>query len=84
MVRARIQVYRSGDSGRYIYGFGKTGFYRLTDLLVKPYINLAVTVPNYPFFTKTGIFEYFEAFFLGVFYNIEALCSILRPRLRYI
>ena len=48
---------------RYVYGFGKTGFYRLTDLLVKLYINLAVTVPNYLFFIKTGIFKYFKAFF---------------------
>jgi hypothetical protein len=48
---------------RLVNGFGKTGFYRPTALLVKPYINLAVTVHNHPFFTKTGIFEYFEAFF---------------------
>jgi hypothetical protein len=54
------------------------------DLLVKPYINLVVIVPNHRFFIKTGIFKYFKAFFLGVFYDIEALYSILRPRLRYI
>ena len=70
--------------GRYVYGFGKTGFYRPTDLLVKPYINLAVTIPNYLFFIKTGIFKYFKAFFLSIFYDIEALYSVLRPRLRYI
>jgi hypothetical protein len=48
---------------RHVYGFSKTGFYRPTALLVKPYINLAVTVPNHPFFTKTSIFKYFKAFF---------------------
>jgi hypothetical protein len=69
---------------RHVHGNGETGFYRPTDLLVKPYTNLAVTVPNHPFFTKTGIFEYFEAFFLGVFCDIEALCGVLRPRLRHI
>jgi hypothetical protein len=42
---------------RHVHGNGETGFYRPTDLLVKPYTNLAVTVPNHPFFEKTGIFE---------------------------
>jgi hypothetical protein len=42
---------------RHVHGNGETGFYRPTDLLVKPYINLAVTVPNYPFFKKTSIFK---------------------------
>jgi hypothetical protein len=69
---------------RHVNGFGKTGFYRPTDLLVKPYTNLAVTVPNHPFFIKTGIFKYFKAFFLSVFCDIKALCGILRPRLRHI
>jgi hypothetical protein len=42
---------------RHVHGNGETGFYRPTDLLVKPYTNLAVTVPNHPFFKKTGIFK---------------------------
>jgi hypothetical protein len=49
---------------RHVDGIGKTGFYRPTALLVKPYTNLAVTVHNHRFFKKTGIFEYFKAFFL--------------------
>jgi hypothetical protein len=58
---------------RLVNGFGKTGFYRPTALLVKPYINLAVTVHNHPFFMKTSIFKYFKAFFLGIFCDIKAL-----------
>jgi hypothetical protein len=69
---------------RLVNGFGKTGFYRPTALLVKPYINLAVTVPNHLFFIKTSIFKYFKDFFLSIFYNIKALYSVLRPRLYYI
>jgi hypothetical protein len=49
---------------RHVDGIGKTGFYRPTALLVKPYTNLAVTVYNHPFFKKTSIFKYFKAFFL--------------------
>jgi hypothetical protein len=51
-------------ASRHVDGIGKTGFYRLMALLVKPYINLAVTVYNHPFFKKTSIFKYFKAFFL--------------------
>ena len=42
---------------RHVHGNSETGFYRPTDLLVKPYINLAVIVPNHPFFKKTSIFK---------------------------
>jgi hypothetical protein len=45
------------NESRHVHGNGETGFYRPTDLLVKPYTNLAVTVPNHPFFKKTGIFK---------------------------
>jgi hypothetical protein len=48
---------------RHVDGIGKTGFYRPTALLVKLYINLAVTIYNHPFFKKTSIFKYFKAFF---------------------
>jgi hypothetical protein len=63
---------------RHVYGFGKTGFYRPTALLVKPYINLAVTVSNHSFFIKTNIFKYFKAFFLSVLCDFKASYSVLK------
>jgi hypothetical protein len=63
---------------RHVYGFSKTGFYRPTALLVKLYINLAVTISNHLFFIKTSIFKYFKAFFLGVLCDFKAFYSVLK------